>query len=411
MNRSFLLLQGMCTPYFSLLGKALSEHGHAVHKVNFNGGDALYWRAGKALAYRGNQDEAAAFYADAFKQTGATDLVLFGDCRPLHLPAIDLAERTGVRVHVFEEGYFRPYWVTLERHGVNARSRLPRDPDWYREAGRAVPDYGNGEAFESSFWIRAWHDVAYHIGNISNPLFYPNYCTHAPVTAPVEYLAYLRRALILPRAARLDAQTIAKLAFHKRRFWLLPLQLNSDAQIKVHSPFDDMFEVIEHTIASFAKAAPPSDYLIIKNHPLDTGLCNYAKHIDTVGQKFGIAPRVVYLETGHLPTLLNHARGVVTVNSTVGGSALVHSRPTIALANAIYNMPGLTFQGSLDDFWLSAEPPDPALFTDFRNVVIHTTQLNGGFYSRSGMHMAIRNSLPRLTAERSPLEALASDLR
>ena len=30
----------------------------------------------------------------------------------------------GLRIHVFEEGYMRPYWVTYERGGTNGHSRL-----------------------------------------------------------------------------------------------------------------------------------------------------------------------------------------------------------------------------------------------------------------------------------------------
>lgn len=406
MKRSFLLLQGMCTPFFSLLGQALREQGHTVHKVNFNGGDSLYWSGGGVISHRGGLNDIDEFYQDIFGRLTPTDLVLFGDCRPLHIPARNLAARLQIRTHVFEEGYFRPYWITLERDGVNARSSLPQDPDWYREVGEAVPKYENGEPFKSSFLIRACHDVMYHLGNLQNPLRYPGYRTHAQVTAPVEYCAYLRRALSLPRAQRIDAQLIENLARRHQRFWLLPLQLNSDTQIRDHSPFRNMTEVIEKTVASFAKRAKRRDLLLIKNHPLDTGLCNYRRHVSNIARQFDVEDRIIYLETGHLPTLLNHACGVVTVNSTVGGSALVHSRPTIALASAIYRMPGLTFQGDLDDFWENAEPPDASLFQHFRNVVIHTTQLNGGFYSRSGMKLGIDHALQRLVEERSPLEKL-----
>ena len=37
----------------------------------------------------------------------------------------DLARRRSLRLHLFEEGYLRPDWITLEREGVNANSRLP----------------------------------------------------------------------------------------------------------------------------------------------------------------------------------------------------------------------------------------------------------------------------------------------
>ena len=40
-RRSFLVLQGLATHFFVRLGDALAARGHAVHRVNFNGGDRL----------------------------------------------------------------------------------------------------------------------------------------------------------------------------------------------------------------------------------------------------------------------------------------------------------------------------------------------------------------------------------
>ena len=100
------------------------------------------------------------------------------------------------------------------------------------------------------------------------------------------------------------------------------------------------------------------------------------------------------------------ARGTVTVNSTVGALSLGLDCATIALSDPIYNLPGLTFQGGLDDFWRERPLPDAELFRRFRNTVIHTTQVNGGFYSRSGIALAVENCRRMLEPERSPLEEL-----
>ena len=56
--------------------------------------------------------------------------------------------------------------------------------------------------------------------------------------------------------------------------------------------------------------------------------------------------------------LLDGARGVVTVNSTVGLWALRAGRPVITLGDAIYDIDGLTFRGGLDAFWTEAGPPE-----------------------------------------------------
>lgn len=408
MTRSFLFLQGVCSPFFRVLGERLSAQGHHVSKVNFNVGDFFAWRRSGAYGYRRTMSELPAFYKDTFNECGITDIVLFGDCRPVHTPAIAMARAHGIRIHVFEEGYFRPYWITLERDGVNANSRLPKDPDWFRHVARKVPKYGNGTPFNSKFWVRAAHDVSYNFWAGLNFILHPGYESHVPYSPASEYLHYVARAARVKLRSKRDATTIARVAANAdtQPYYLLPLQLGSDAQIRHHSPFEDMTDVLSSVVKSFAHHAPRNSRLVIKNHPLDPGFLDYRRILSEVAEKYVIVDRIDYLESGHLPTLLSNTQGVVTVNSTVGGSALVHHCPTIALGSAIYNMAGLTFQNGLDRFWTEAEKPDRHLFESFRNIVIHTTQLNGGFYCRRGIEMAVENSCSRLTSEYSTFDDL-----
>jgi capsular polysaccharide export protein len=44
----------------------------------------------------------------------------------LHAKAVKQAKSAGLRVHVFEEGYLRPYWVTYESDGSNGHSQLTK---------------------------------------------------------------------------------------------------------------------------------------------------------------------------------------------------------------------------------------------------------------------------------------------
>jgi capsular polysaccharide export protein len=351
-------------------------------------------------------DVLPAFLGERYERWGVTDQVLFGDRRPVHRAAVELARARGIRTHVFEEGYFRPSWITLEREGVNAYSRLPRDTRWYLDMGTRVPDAGPGAAFASPFWVRAAHDVAYHAASAWNPVLYPRYKTHAQCNAVVEYAGYIRRFAGLSRARQRDAEVVEGLVVGRTPFFVLPLQLNSDAQIRDHSPFEDMASVMQVVVESFARHAPPASRLVVKNHPLDMGFLDYPRILERLAARFHVEGRIDYLESGDTERLLRHASGVVTVNSTVGAQALGAGCPVVALADPIYRLPGLTFEGSLDDFWTAPTRPDAGLFRSFRNVVIHATQVNGGFYSRPGIDLGVGNAVQRLEAPRSPLEEL-----
>lgn len=407
-GRSFLFLQGVCSPFYPRLGQRLAAEGHRVVKVQFNGGDTLYWKrdCGPVHTFRAPQHELPTFIESLWERYGITDQIVFGDRRPVHRPAIEAAPARGVRTHVFEEGYFRPFWITLEREGVNGHSLLPRDPTWFLETGRRLPELPAPRRFKSNFRVRATHDVLYHLAGLANPVAFPHYRNHAPITAPVEYAGYLKRFTQLRFWKRRDEARIQALVTGKRPFFLLPLQLNTDAQIRDHSPFANMREVMDRVMGSFAEFAPSDALLCIKNHPLDMGLSDHAGAIRHLEHYYGLEGRIVYLESGNLNTLLKRAAGTVTVNSTVGIVSLEHRCPTLALSDPIYNMAGLTWQESLDEFWQSPQAPDATLFRRFHDTVMHATQVNGGFYCRRGIELAVENAASRLTAEQSPLEAL-----
>jgi capsular polysaccharide export protein len=406
LRRSFLFLQAVCSPFFARLADQLVADGHRVFKINFNAGDVAYWGLRPAWHFRGELSGLRDFLDEKYRRFGITDQVLFGDRRPVHRPAVDHGSALGIRTHVFEEGYLRPYWVTLEREGVNGHSLLPRDPDWFRRVGAKLPDYGDGEPFHSPFRVRAAHDVAYHFAGSVNAVVFPRYQRHAPLNAAVEYAGYAGRFSMLHFRQPKDRALIDKLVSSGVPYYLLPLQLNSDAQIRDHCRFNDMNGVMEFVMESFAAHAADGARLVIKNHPLDAGLVNFRRVIAALEKRFALAGRIAYLESGDLGPLLQHAQGVVTVNSTVGFLSLAAGCPTVTLSDPIYNLPGLTFQGPFDEFWSYAFKPERELFRRFRNTVIHATQVNGGFYSAQAIRMAVANCRRFLEAERSPLDEL-----
>jgi capsular polysaccharide export protein len=397
MPRSFLALQGTASHFFAHLSAALSEKGHSVQRINFCGGDLLYSGSTPILNYTESTQDLPAWYEQKIGTGNFSDIFLFGDCRAIHAPLHPIAERHGVRVHVFEEGYVRPYWLTLEQHGVNGRSRMPRDPAWYLE--HRIASVREVHATGYNLYERAWHDIRYRMGNAFYAPRFPGYKSHRPYNGMKEYSALAARFARQKRHRDEAVRATADLVAAGRPYYLFPLQLNSDSQIVVHSPFGGgVREAIERVMRSFAQHAPAHALLVIKNHPLDTGLIEYKRFARELAKSLDMAQRLVFLEAGHLPTLLEHSRGVVVVNSTVGLSALHHKRPLIALGNAVYDMPGMTWQGPLDDFWHEAAPPDMRLYQAFLDYVICNTQINGDFYTQRGIAMATAGAVARLEA-------------
>jgi capsular polysaccharide export protein len=397
-KKEFLFLQGLAGPFFSRLGEALSASGNGVHRINFNGGDKIYWGLPGAIDYRGNLDKWPRFLARVLARKGITDILLFGDCRPLHSVAIAVAGRVGVKVHVFEEGYVRPDFVTLEAGGVNGHSGLSRSPDYYLEAARNLPPVPKFPPVPSSFNRRAKEDLIYNFGALALTPLFPGYRTHRPWHILTEYAGWAKRLLGRPAERRRSAATLGRLNADGRPYFVFPLQLDCDYQIRVHSEFTGVQEAIDTVLGSFAKNAPADTLLVVKGHPLDNGLVNWEKRTLAAAARFGIADRLLFLESVDIDKLVCNARGLVTVNSTTGTLSLRCGVPTIVLGDAVYDMPRITDQNGLDAFWAKPTPPELPVFEAFRRVLIDRCLIHGGYFSDEGLAMLVKGALRRLEA-------------
>ncbi|MEM9124680.1 MAG: capsule biosynthesis protein CapA, partial [Pseudomonadota bacterium] len=119
-NRVFLFLQGPHGPFFRALGRMLGVAGARVWRVGFNAGDQAFWSdSASYIPFRGKPHNWPDMLSKVIETKGITDIVLYGDTRPIHAEAVQIAQRQGITIHVFEEGYLRPWWVTYERGGSN----------------------------------------------------------------------------------------------------------------------------------------------------------------------------------------------------------------------------------------------------------------------------------------------------
>lgn len=394
-TRSFLFLQGPPGPFFAELAKALTVRGHRCQRVNFNGGDRWNWHEA-ANDFRSRLDDWPTWLTQIMLKEKITDLLLFGDCRPLHRIACDYAGALGVRVHVFEEGYVRPDWITLERGGVNGFSRLPRNPATYLRLAEGLPAIPAYPPIPSSFWRRAREATTYYAGVLLLAPLYPHYRLHRPRSITAEYRGWLRKLAAAPLRRRRSRRTLASLG--TAPYFILPLQLDADHQIRTHSPFTGMGAAIEAIIASFAAHAPQDKLLLVKEHPLDNGLTCWRRTVEAAAVRHGAGKRVRFVTHGHIDALVRGACGVVTVNSTTGTFALAAGVPVAVLGAAVYDLPGVTHQGSLNAFWRAPGKPQIEIYDAFLRVVVESCLIRGGFSSREGRAHLVPAVVERLTA-------------
>jgi capsular polysaccharide export protein len=238
--------------------------------------------------------------------------------------------------------------------------------------------------------------VIYNVASVLLAWRFPEYKTHRPWHPFYEYAGWIRRFARKPSAQRRTMRAMKEIMADEKPFYLFPLQLDCDSQIRLHSPFGRIAPSIEYVVRSFANNAPAESLLVIKEHPLDNCITDWRALVTQVAAAAGVSQRVLYIEGGDLEAMLGKSQAVVTVNSTVGLIALARGRSVKTLGDAVYDMPELTFQPPLDRFWTEATAPDPALFDCFRRVVAARTQVNGGFFSKIGLELAITGSITAL---------------
>src|SRR5205807_6786439 len=250
-RRSFLFLQGPISTFFDRLGQALIARGHRVHRINLHLGDRLFWHL-PAVDFRGRLEDWREFVAAELERHQVTDLVLHGDRRPYHIVAAEEARARGIAVIATDLGYVRPDWITLEYDGMTTYSRFPRDPDAIRRLAADLPEPDLPPRFQTPFWLIAVFDVAYNLGLVFGQLLYPHYRYHSIVHPFAEYAGWLwsrAKRLFTVRAAAAEKRRLAAMP---GSYFLVPLQLSTDFQIRAHSPFRDVREAVREIVASFA---------------------------------------------------------------------------------------------------------------------------------------------------------------
>ena len=379
-GRKVLLLQSPVGPFFTRLARDLRWAGAHVCKINFNGGDLLFYPS-DAIAFRGTPDEWPGFLRRVMVVREIDLVLLFGDCRPVHRVARQVVKQMGVELGVFEEGYIRPDYITFERFGVNGHSRLPRSPIYY--LNREVEQVTEPMHVRDTFWWSALWAILYYAAAVACTPVFPHYRHHRRLSL-LEVFPWFRSFARKRHYARREKSIANRLLGElSGRFFLAPLQVHNDSQIQEHSGFT-VERFIRYVVRSFASNAPLHTHLVLKHHPMDRGYHDYTALLQRLAEEHGLEGRLHYIHDQHLPTLLKHALGVVVVNSTVGLSALFHGRPLKTCGEAIYDIPGLTYRGTLKEFWSAASDfsMDRELFRRFYRHLINTTQVNGSFYRR-----------------------------
>lgn len=203
-------------------------------------------------------------------------------------PESVLADRAGAAglPRVFVEAGFFPGTLQIDPRGLNGANSVPRDPAFYL----AGPDF-------------AARGLPPEIGRRPSK----------------------RRGV--------EPVTLAP------GYVFVPFQVPSDMQVTVQSPWVRSMEAFVELVHAMAEALP-GERFVIKEHP------SFKRSV-----RGHLPPheRVIFANGNDTAALIEGARAVVTLNSTVGLESLLIGRPVITLGRACYNVEGLVLHADGPD--------------------------------------------------------------
>ncbi|MEY8829012.1 capsule biosynthesis protein [Sedimentitalea sp. XS_ASV28] len=386
----------------------LRKTGAQVLRVGFNAGDRAFWfDSASYIPFRGQPEDWPDTLARLFHLHRVTDIVLYGDTRHIHATAIAAARARGVTVHVFEEGYLRPYWVTYEREGSNGNSRLMdmSVAQMRVQLEQADHDAPPPPAHWGDMREHMFYGAAYHWFVMFTNRGYRHFRPHRSLPVTREFLLHFKRLLlILPHAADRYLRT-ARIRRGGYPYHLVLLQLEHDSSFREHSPFNSMSDFLARVIEGFARGAPRHHHLVFKAHPLEDGRTPLSRDIICLADAHGLRDRVHFVRGGKLARLMDDSRSVVTVNSTAGQQALWRGLPLHISGRAVYDKPEFISDQPLHAFFANPHRPDTASYMVFRRYLLETSQVPGGFYSRRGRQRLLRRVVDMMLDPRDPYAA------
>ena len=376
-----LFLMGPIGTFFARLSNYLEENNVKTYKIIF---PLFEYGFPKSRLIQFNQDINLFknFLKKILIDKEIKHIFMYGNVLIPHIQALNLVEELKkenihVNTHIFELGYLRPNFVTLENKGINYSSGFIKSREFYlkQESYDFFPIPKNYARFRIR---KIWKTISFINHSFKN--YKIVHKEHKLQPKPI-YIWYQIKGFFLKYYFKLSEYKLKKKCFFENKFFLVILQVSTDSQLTEGSEIKDNKKFIYKVIKDFAKANPNNINLVFKHHPRDRGYTNYFNLIEKFSKEFGIYKKVFYIHDYFLSKLFKNpnCQGTVLINSTVGYQSLYHSVPVKSLGITPYNLEGLTDQRDLSSFFKNPSAVDRLLFNKLYKYILENSQINGNF--------------------------------
>lgn len=145
-------------------------------------------------------------------------------------------------IHVFEEGYMRPYWVTYERGGTNGNSRLMdlTVPQMQKALALSDLEVPTPPAHWGDMRHHVFYGALYHWFVLFRNGHYRKMVRHRELPVIAEAILYTKRLFLMPLTGLDRRIATARIRLGGFPYHLVLMQLEHDASFQTHSPFTRM---------------------------------------------------------------------------------------------------------------------------------------------------------------------------
>ena len=296
-------------------------------------------------------------------------VTMHNDLRWQHSLAIEVCKELGVKYLITERGIFRPDTTTIEFKGVNAYSSLPKDKEFYKKhdvVSKELKSYKVSKVTNLKVNIKfAIFILLNKIGSIFG------------LNSTIRNKSYSLSTYINLFIKQKFGKSNKNIVTLPKRYVFVPLQVNTDTQILIHSDFKDMQEFISKVENDFYSLE--SDIgLVFKIHPMEKGIIEYL---------FDKRSIVVDSDTNEL---VKNSECIVTINSTVGFEAIEKYKKVLVLGGAFFKIDGIaicsskeTFLEDLKNTLNNNNTIDMCIIDKFVSYLKYEYQVNGNLFNWS----------------------------
>lgn len=402
-KKRVLLLQGPVGPFFKNLQKHLNRQNVDTWRAVFHAGDLFYSNMKKRIRFFAGEDDWRLWLNEMLSSKQFDTIIYYGSERPAHKIARELGELYNINVISLEEGYIRPGFITVEKSRNNANSPF---------AGQMPPENYDRKLDEtistnikSSIRLLTFHGAIYFNlrGWFSTKSQKELFHRTTPLLAESFYWCRnFARKLLGGKKNYLIVKNL--LRNWNRKYYLVPLQVAADANLKEAALGWNSVGMVAATIKSFAKVAPADTRLVFKIHPMERGHNDITPLILSTAEAYGIKDRVQVIDTGSMGLLTRHSAGMITINSSSGLSAIYHGIPLLVLGRALFANPKLATcangNPNFDEFWTSNYVAESDVRKNYISWLKDKTLMSGDFYSGQGMEIACKSVHEKIKSHR-----------